>query len=178
MPSDLWNIIYRLGKGYMEPFPIRNKTSSRQIPQIRTSRVGGGWGCSKVVPTFNHVGGSFNLFMATTGDVWIIFSNLGLCAACWARFMRHHKSCPTSVSHSFSYLNSSLGFTVPIIRFVLQNFAISGCFPYILFYRHVFSLLSSGWFAMFVIAVCGSVSVVNKIIVNWCRVVISKDKLT
>ena len=27
---------------------------------------------SKVVATFNHVGGSFNLFMATTGDVWII----------------------------------------------------------------------------------------------------------
>ena len=29
-------------------------------------------GFSKVVATFNHVGGSFNLFMATTGDVWII----------------------------------------------------------------------------------------------------------
>ena len=27
---------------------------------------------SKVVATFNHVGGSFNLFMATTGDVCII----------------------------------------------------------------------------------------------------------
>ena len=32
-----------------------------------------GVGCfSKVVATFNHVGGSFNLFMATTGHVWII----------------------------------------------------------------------------------------------------------
>ena len=29
-------------------------------------------GFSKVVATFNHVGGSFNLFMATTGDVWVI----------------------------------------------------------------------------------------------------------
>ena len=29
-------------------------------------------GFSKMVATFNHVGGSFNLFMATTGDVWII----------------------------------------------------------------------------------------------------------
>ena len=29
-------------------------------------------GFSKVVATFNHVGGSFNLFMATTGDDWII----------------------------------------------------------------------------------------------------------
>ena len=34
---------------------------------------GWGWGgFSKVVATFNHVGGSFNLFMATTGDIWII----------------------------------------------------------------------------------------------------------
>ena len=32
--------------------------------------VGGGF--SKVVATFNHMGGSFNLFMATTGSVWII----------------------------------------------------------------------------------------------------------
>ena len=29
-------------------------------------------GFSKVVSTFNQVGGSFNLFMATTEDVWII----------------------------------------------------------------------------------------------------------
>ena len=29
----------------------------------------GVWGFSKVVATFNHVGGSFALFMATTGDV-------------------------------------------------------------------------------------------------------------
>ena len=29
--------------------------------------MGGGWGVSKVVATFSHVGGSFNLFMATTG---------------------------------------------------------------------------------------------------------------
>ena len=32
-------------------------------------RLGGFY---KVVSTFNHVGGSFNLFMATTGDAWII----------------------------------------------------------------------------------------------------------
>ena len=31
--------------------------------------LGGGGGFSKVVATFNHVGGSFNLFMATTWDV-------------------------------------------------------------------------------------------------------------
>ena len=31
----------------------------------------GGWEL-KVVTIFNHVGGSFNVFMATTGDVWTI----------------------------------------------------------------------------------------------------------
>ena len=94
-----------------------------------------------------------------------IFSNLGLCAACWAHFMCHHELWPTSVSHPFSFLNSSLGLagekhyqkiTIPIFRLGLQNFAIPGYFPYILFYCYLFSLLSSGWF---VIAACGSVSV-------------------
>ena len=59
-----------------------------------------------------------------------IFSNLGLCAACWARLMCHHELWPTSVSHPFSSLKSSLGFfggkhcqkiTLPIFRLVLQN---------------------------------------------------------
>ena len=39
-----------------------------------------------------------------------IFSNLGLCAACWARFMCHHELWSTSVSHPCSSLSSSLGF--------------------------------------------------------------------
>ena len=91
-----------------------------------------------------------------------IFSNLGLCAACWPHFMCHHELWPTLVSHPVS-LNSSLGFAggkhyqkinIPIFR--LPNFAISGCFPHILFYCYIFSLFSSGWF---VIAVCGSISV-------------------
>ena len=131
------------------------------IPYLVSGPGGGG---SKVVATFNHVGGSFNLFMATTGDVWIIpsFSNLELCAA---RCMCHHELWPTSVSHPFSSLNSSLGFaggkhyqknTIPIFRLILQNFAFPGCFPYILFYCYLFSLLSSG---LFFIVVCGSMSV-------------------
>ena len=66
---------------------------------------------SKVVATFNYVGRSFNLFIATTWDVWIIpfFSNLGLCATCWAHFMCHHELWPTLVGHPFSTLISSLG---------------------------------------------------------------------
>ena len=110
-------------------------------------------GFSKVVATFNHVGGSCNLFMATTRDVWIIpsFSNLGLCAARWARFMCHHELWPTSVSHPFSFLYSSLGLaggkhfqkiTISVFRVVFQNFAIPGCF--IFFYCYI--LLTLFWF--------------------------------
>ena len=40
-----------------------------------------------------------------------LFSNLGLCAACWTYFMYNHELWPTSVSHPFSSLNSSLGLT-------------------------------------------------------------------
>ena len=119
----------------------------------------------KVVATFNHVGGSFNIFMATTGDVWIIPS-----FRIWG-YMLHVEHIvssqlwPVSVSHPFSFINSSLGIVggkhnqksiIPVFRVVLQNFAYAGFFPNILFYRYVISLLSSGWF---VIAVCGSVSV-------------------
>ena len=43
-------------------------------PLSETMMVSGGWGFSKVVATFNHVGGSFNLLLATTGDDWIISS--------------------------------------------------------------------------------------------------------
>ena len=94
-----------------------------------------------------------------------IFSNLGLRAACWACFMCHHELWPTSVSHPFSSLNRSLDFAggkhhqkiaIPIFWLVLQNFAISGCFPYILFCCYLLCLLSSGYF---VVAVCGFISV-------------------
>ena len=71
-----------------------------------------------------------------------IFSNLGLCAACWAHFVCHHELWLTSASHPFTFLNSSLGLaggkryqkiTIPIFRLVLQNFPIPGYFPIIIF---------------------------------------------
>ena len=71
----------------------------------------------------------------------------------------------TSVNHPFSFLNSSLGLVgekhyqkiaIPVFRHVLQNSAIPGYFPYLLFYCYILSLLSAGWL---VIAVCGCVSV-------------------
>ena len=53
------------------------------------------------------------------------FLNLGWYAACRARSMCHHESWPISVSHPYSFLNSSLGLagakhyhkiTIPILR--------------------------------------------------------------
>ena len=119
---------------------------------------GWGWSLSKVVVTFNHVGGSFPYhYQGCLNNP--IFLNLGLCASCWAHFMCHHELWTTSTSHPFTSLNSSLGLaggkhyqkiTIPMFRFVLQNFAIPGCFPYwyIPFYSYLFFLLSSGWFVI------------------------------
>ena len=62
-----------------------------------------------LVATFNRVGGSFNLLMSRHWGCLNkpIFSNLGLWVACWAYFMCHPELWPTSVSHPFSFLNSS-----------------------------------------------------------------------
>ena len=91
-----------------------------------------------------------------------IFSNLELCAACWcsAHFMCHHELWPTSVSHHFFSVNSSLCFAgrkhyqkiiIPIHRLVLQNFANRGYFPYILFFRYIASyFLQVGLLLMYV----------------------------
>ena len=84
-----------------------------------------------------------------------IFPNLGLWAACWAHFMCHQELWPTIASHPFYFVNSSLGLAggkhyqknaIPIFRLVLQNFAIPGCFPSILFCHYPFLPLSPpGW---------------------------------
>ena len=124
-------------------------------------RVGG---FSKVVATLNHVGGFFNLFIATTGGVWIIPSFL---IRGYVLYVERTLSVITNFGQhqwSISFLISSWGLTgakhyqkstIAIIRIVLQHFTIPGYFPYILFYRCLCSLLSSGWF---VIAVCDSFS--------------------
>ena len=130
------------------------------IIYIISCHLEGGVGIfSTVVVTLNHVSGSFNInHRGCLNNP--VFSNVRLCAACWARFMSHHELCPISVSQPFSSLSSSLSLaerrhyhkiTIPIFRHVLQNFAIPGCFPHILSHRYLFSLLSSGWF---VIVVC------------------------
>ena len=130
----------------------------------------GGWELQAFLrwwpPSAMWVGGSLNLFMATTGGVWMISS-----FQIWDYVLHvEHFSCVITDcgQHQWvipSLLNSSLGFaggkhlqeiTIPIFRHVFKNFAIPDWFPYILFHHYLFSLLSSGWF---VIAVCGSVSV-------------------
>ena len=74
---------------------------------------GGGGAGGAFLRWWHHVGGSFNLFMAYTGGVWIklIFSNMWLCAVCWAHFTGHHELWPTSVGQPFSFLNGSWGLT-------------------------------------------------------------------
>ena len=77
--------------------------------------------------------------------------------------MCHHEVWPTAVSH-LPFPNFSLGLTggkhyqkiaIPILRLVLQNFALSSCFfSHSVLFSYL-SLLSSGWF---VIAVYGSIS--------------------
>ena len=116
--------------------------------------VGGGWGFSRVVATFSHVVGSFNIFdghhrMCLNNP---IFSNLGLSATCWVHFVCHHVLRPTSVDHPFSFLNSSWGLTggkhYQEITIMLHS---SYSFLWL-----SFLLTSSCWF---VTAVCGSISV-------------------
>ena len=142
---------------------------------------------SKVV-IFNHVGGSFNLFMATTGDVWIIPS-----FRIWDHVLHvEHVSCViTNCGQHWwvilSPLNNCLGFAggkhyqkinIAIFRFVLLNFTIPDYFPYILSIA-VFSsyFLLVGLILQYV-ALFQSKEVVKSVIVNWCRVAVCIDKST
>ena len=124
------------------------------------------WGFSKVVATFNHVGGSFNLFMATTGDVLIIppFRILGYVlnvehiSCVITNCGQHQWAIPSLFSIAlYVLLEENIPENYhPCLRVVLQKFAIQGYFPYIIFYCYILSLLSSG---CFVLAECDSVSV-------------------
>ena len=82
-----------------------------------------------------------------------IFANFGLCAACWTHFMCHHELWPSSGSHPFCFLNSSLGLdgekhyqkiTIPVFRLVLQSLLFQVTFLIFFSTAIFFSLLSSG----------------------------------
>ena len=128
-----------------------------------------GWGLggfSRVVATFNHVGRSFDLFY---GHHWAClnnptFSNLGLCAVCWAHFICHHELWPTSVGHPFSFLNSFWGLTggkhhqkitLAIFRFVLQNLLFPVTFLYS-FYTPYFNQVERGYTG-YTLSICLSI---------------------
>ena len=68
------------------------------ISQLETRRTYVGGGCGGLKFSYGHHLGCLN------NPLFLI---LGLCAACWAHFMCHHELWPMSVSHTFSFLNSS-----------------------------------------------------------------------
>ena len=84
---------------------------------------------------------------------------------------------------------SSLGFAggkhyqkinTPIFKLVLQKFAIPGCFPYIIFYRYLFSLLFLVGLLLQSVALFQSRELVKylELFLMWFRVAISNDKST
>ena len=120
------------------------------ISQLETRRTYVGGGCVGLKFSYGHHLGCLNN---------ALFLILGLCAACWAHFTCHHELWPISVSHTFSFLNSSCWRkTLPenycaYLYSCSSKFVIPGYFPYILFCCYLFSLLSSAWV---VIAICDS----------------------
>ena len=141
---------------------IRVWTHKRH-PIPRLMGVGGGWGLRWWSTMWV---GPLISSSTSTGDVWIFPSSQIWGYMLYVEYIScvvTHESWPTSVSHSFSSLNSSLGLaggkhyykTIIHMFRLLQNLAIPSCFPCILFYNCLFSLHSSGWF---VIAVCLSFS--------------------
>ena len=127
--------------------------------------------------TFNHVVGSF-IYGYHQGVLLNnpIFSNLGLCAAC---FMCHHELWPTSVSHPFS-LNSSIGLLggkhyQKITIAYLWTYSSKFCYSRLL---SLYSFLSLSFLLTFFWLVCYCSLWVFRTIVNWCRVAISNDKST
>ena len=128
---------------------------------------------SKVVATFSHMDGSLTYYGRHR---WClnnpIFFNVGLCAACWVHFMCHHELWPTSVSHPFSYLNSSLGLggrkhyqKITILIFWLSIAIFSPYFLHVGLLLQLVAFQSGNWLSLPAIS-------------NWCRVAVSNDEST
>ena len=102
------------------------------------SRGGGGGGFSMMVATFSHVGGFFNLFMATTGGVLMIPS-----FRIWSYLLHvEHISCVIMNCGQHHWAIPSL-FSITLEALLEENITrklLSCYFPYILFYRYLFSL--------------------------------------
>ena len=154
--------------------------------------VGPGWlflVVTFLVATFNLVGKSLNLFVATTGDVWIIlfFSICGYVLhvehiPCVITNFNQQERVITSLSITlYVLLEKTLPeITVPIFRLILKNLLYQVAFLYsflslyflLTFFRLVCFL--SMWFCVSQ----GINSYSLKAIVNWYKVVVSNDKST
>ena len=91
---------------------------------------------SRVMVTFDHVGESFFFIFPHHHRGCLnntIFSNLGSCAACWARFMCQYELWATSVSHPSSSLNSYLGLAGGNITRKLLSLSLDSFFKILLF---------------------------------------------
>ena len=91
------------------------------IEQSATKPVVGVGGFSKVVATFNHVGGSFNLFLATTGDVWIIPSFRICIMGCMLSMFHVSSRIVDNISESSLLLSQFSAANLALAGFPLTN---------------------------------------------------------
>ena len=146
------------------------------IPVLHGQAWVGVVGFSKVVAAFNHVGGSFNLFMATTGEIWIIQSF-------WiGYYVLRVENVSSPIVANIS--ESSFLLSPYILRLCWRKTLPENYYPYLLtcssffFYSRLLSwclvslFFSFTLFWLVFIAVCGSISahwttLVFRIVVNW-----------
>ena len=88
-----------------------------------------------------HVNAAFYISSTTNRGFWIFFFDLRLYAACLTHFMCHDELWPSSDTHLFPFLSSSLGLAggkhyQKILCCYLPKFGFAGCFPYILCYSY------------------------------------------
>ena len=139
--------------------PIYQYILTIMISKLVSHCVGGDGGFSKVVATFNHVDGSFNLIMPTTGGVWIIPSfwiwgyvlHVEHISCVITNCGQHQWAIPSPLVALEALLEENI--TRKLLLLPLDLF-----FKILLFQVTLFSIaiFSSGWF---VIAGCGCISV-------------------
>ena len=96
-----------------------------------------------------------------------IFSNLGLCTACWTHFMCHCELRPTSLSHTFSFHNRCFGLAggkyyqeITIPRLILQILLFQAAF--LIFCTIISFPLICFWLGVIVVYSCSSVQGIFK----------------
>ena len=152
--------------------------------------MGGGGGFSKLVAAFNHVGKSLNLFMATTGGVWIILS-FGI----WGYVLyveqiscvitncdQHQWAIPSLFSIALEALREeniirkllSLSWDL-FFKILLFQVTFLIFFSIAIFSPYIFRLVC---YCSMQLCCSQGTTEIFRIIVNWCRVAVSDDKST